>query len=129
MVVLFELHRISLASAGRPQVVDGAVARHRQQPRAHRPLLGIESANAVPHPQERLLHQILRDAGVTHHAENQRIDQTAVPVVEFRQCLRIPALHARDQFRIVFSGVDGQQYGKQHHARLIVYTRAPSIKM
>src|SRR5712692_1837726 len=50
-----------------------------------------------------------------HHAKNQGIDQTAVPVVEFRQGLRIAALHARDKFRIVFCGVYGQQYRKQHH--------------
>ena len=62
MIGLFELQGVALASAGRPQVVDGAVARHGQQPRADGALLRVEALRAIPHAQKCFLHQVFGDA-------------------------------------------------------------------
>ena len=70
MVGLFEFHGVALTSAGAAQVVDGAIARHGQQPRPDGALLRVEAVNAVPDAQEGFLHQVFRDAA--HRAPRAR---------------------------------------------------------
>src|ERR1035438_3305738 len=97
MFGLIELDGAFVSVAPGAKVIDGAVARHREQPRAHRTALGIEAADAVPHAQKGLLHQILGHAVVPDHAQNQPEYHLAVAVVELRQRLWIAPLQADQQ--------------------------------
>ena len=118
MVGLVEFQGIAFAAAGRPQVVDGTIARHRQQPWPDRALLRIEAVNPIPYAQESLLHQVFGDARIADHAQNQREGYAAVAIVKFGQSVRVAPLHARDEAGVVFAGVNGHQDGKQHHSRI-----------
>src|ERR1035438_442945 len=89
MFGLIELDGAFVSVAPGAKVIDGAVARHREQPRAHPTALGIEPADTVPYAQKGLLHQILGHAVVPHHAQNQPEYHLAVTVVELRQRLWI----------------------------------------
>src|SRR5450631_594895 len=100
MFGLIELDGAFGSVAPGPQVIDGAVACYREQPRAYRTALGIESADAVPYAQEGLLHQILRNAVVPDHAQNQPEYHLAVAVVELRQGLWIAPLQADQQVAV-----------------------------
>src|ERR1035438_734900 len=80
--------------APRAEMIDGAVARHREQPWAYRTAIGIEAADAVPDAQESLLHQIFGNAGVPDHAQNQPEHHLAIAVVELCQGLWIAPLQA-----------------------------------
>jgi hypothetical protein len=73
--------------------------------------------NPVPHAKERLLYQIFRDAAVAHHSQNQGVRNASVAIIEFREGLRIPPLHARDETAVILHGVYCQKYWKQHHAK------------
>ena len=101
------------------------------------PFCGVEALHAVPDAQEGFLHQVFGDAGVAHHAQDQRVGDAAVAIVEFGERLRIAPLQARDEVAIVAGDVNREEDGKQNimsslassmrasrivRARLIVYT-------
>ena len=72
------------------------------------PFCGIQALRAIPDAQKGLLYQVFRDAGIAHYAQDQRVGEAAVAIVELGQRLRIAALQARDEFRVAFRGVDSQ---------------------
>ena len=53
---------------------------------------------------------------IAHHAQDQRVGDAPIAVVEFREGLRIAPLHARDETAVVLGGVNCQKNWKQHHA-------------
>src|SRR5947209_20421407 len=71
---LFELEGVAVASAGRAQVVDGAIAGDGEQPGSYGALLGVEAVDAIPDAQERLLYEVFGDPGVAVDAEDERND-------------------------------------------------------
>src|ERR1700722_2551041 len=115
MIGLVELHGVAHAAAGRTQIIDGPVARHRQQPRPQGALLRLETLDTVPHAQEGLLHQILGNPGIPHYPEDERVNQAAVAVVQLSHGPWIAALQALDQFRVAFSELDREQQRQQHY--------------
>src|SRR2546422_5123939 len=53
-----QLKLLTLMGAAAPQIVDGAIAHRRQQPRSQRAPVGIEACRVVPNPQESLLDDV-----------------------------------------------------------------------
>ena len=113
MVGLFEFHGVAVASAGGAEVIDGAVARDGEQPRGRRRPLRIEGLHAVPDAEKSFLHQVFGDAGVAHHAKNERVGDAAVAVVELREGLRFAALEANDESRRRFGAAKRHQMGRE----------------
>ena len=91
------------------QIIDGAVAGDGEEPRADGSFAGFEALHAIPDPEERFLHEVLGDPGVAHHTQDERKDQAAVAIVEFREGLRVAALEAQNQVAIAFGDAQGQQ--------------------
>ncbi len=70
------------------------------EPRGDRASLAIKALRAVPNAKKRLLNQVLRGASIGDHSQNQTVNHLPVPIVEFRQRLRITLLQAYQEFAI-----------------------------
>src|SRR2546425_13153786 len=69
MLVLVDFEgRLVHPVSSRSEIIDGAVARHCQQPWTQRASFGIESVHAVPHTQKSLLDQIFGYARIMNDA-------------------------------------------------------------
>jgi hypothetical protein len=68
---------------------------------------------AIPHPQERLLHEVFGDTRIAHHSQDEGKRQAPVPVVEFSQGLGVTALQAQDEVLVAGGGSRHQQ--RQQH--------------
>ena len=103
---------MAFAAAGGAEVIDSAVARDGEEPGADGALPRIEGVHAVPDAEESFLHEVFGDAGVAHHAENERISDAAVAVVKVREGLWFAALEADDDIGVSLGGAKRQQDGQ-----------------
>src|SRR5205823_4015518 len=69
---------------------------------------------------------------VAHDAENQRIGEAAVAIIELRERLRVAPLQADDEVSVAAGGVDCENERQEHHRNSnasIVYTREMRTQM
>ena len=82
----------------RSNVVDRAVASHRQEPRSQRSPAGFESVRLIPHPQKCLLHQVLRRSRIVHDGYDDGPCEPAEAIIEIRHGSRVPSLKPPREF-------------------------------
>src|SRR5262249_22327656 len=68
----------------RAQPVDGAIARHADEPRRRRPERHVVRVGLVPHLHEHFLQHFLRLAAIAKDAQDQSKQQPAVAIVQVR---------------------------------------------
>jgi hypothetical protein len=64
---------------------------------------------AIPHAQESFLHQVLGDTGIPHDAQNQRVCQPAVAIVQLCHGFGIALFQARHQLGITLTDQTGEK--------------------
>jgi len=94
---------------GRPAPqVDRQPASDGEHEAGHRPALRVVSVSRLPEPHERLLHQLLREPGVTEQPEAQPVESRRIAVVQLLEGVaEISAGDPCDQLRVIFTHVRG----------------------
>ena len=92
-----------------PQAIDRAVARHAHDPRQRSAHPRVVYLGSRPHPDERLLQDLLRLPAIADDAQDETEEQPAVAIVQLRQCGGIARGDALQEAEV--SGIAGV-----HHA-------------
>ena len=78
--------------------------------------------DAIPDAEEGFLYEVFGDPGIADDAQDERISDAAVAIVQFGEGLRVAALKARDQIAVGGGSVNREDERQEHHNASIVYT-------
>src|SRR2546425_1920058 len=100
MFSLIELDAALNSPALRAQIVNRTVTSDSHQPWSDSASLGIEALCAIPDAKKCFLNQVLRSTGIRDNPQNQAVNHLPVPVIQFRQGLRVTLLKTNQEVAI-----------------------------
>ena len=108
-----------------PQAIDRAVARHAHDPRQRSAHPRVVCLGSRPHPDERLLQDLLRLPAIADDAQDETEEQPAVAIVQLRQCGGIARGDALQEAEV--SGIAGVHHASAENSFTQIQSRGSTV--